>query len=1077
MWQVSVPDGTPLLPPDWQTRSPLYLSKPRLVAVCVLACDESPNLSDSLSQEPPKPLSQPSPSKRNLLGRLAAAPPGNRHSSVSLLEGLSDPNAWVDIPGASNPSNGSYGSLPLEGGHRSPTTLAELAIDEDIRRRATVLVQQHVVTEAEAVDICKANPGLSDYHTSLQLTWLETRHQVAGTIFRSVRWWADPNELLELLEQALQVPASPPTCLLLDRFATWSRDARRAWRRAVCHALKYWARLAVEDLNAPGCQPKLQRILSQIEQSQLLGSNELTALHAAVFNPVGHVTPRLRNEALPPTTTTLTLLTDLNSHQAANIAQQLTILDWDLTAGINVDQLRQEVKSDHSSSSQLQAAIKHGNRIRLWGVESILAAPTPSSRAEVMVRLLKVCEQLQLLGNYNTLLSLFGALNHAAVGRLKKTFASLSKSANKLRASLDDLLTPADNHENYRKALLQAQNNGEPAMPYLGLYLKDLMAVHNSYKTSDPDAPDADTAGVNLAKLLVLNKLLLSFTDAHLHVPAVVPDLDTLASLRKALEIEPASEANLYDRSLALEARDGSSSTLSVPGSPALHDTSGKSSDHRPRSWSRTRLFKRHNKKASTPIRHETVEQATFEEETQRAERGLAHLASLPGLDDARDALQLVLTQLAEQMLRLGSDPNDLESGHPDADYHLYSRLKARVEELPQWSQLDKLRTSDNLSDALSQLLYKWVILAGCKQLSLHPGTGDSDSQHSSPMPSFQHRLRSDHTSDGASPTLQRRSRTSASINLGDFNSSPADRLASTTSYKSLQDLDTLRMYRKPSVVSSRSVFSQVSTEQHLSPLLLRATCLPTLGFSIEWLLANADTATLETGQSISPSDEQELPCLLNVGFCHLSATNNPAETASFGSSAVVMIPQGYQLTAMQPTKLWFWVAKGLQSPSSASLPILLDSPAPSNPAITTSSQPVAPPKPKPGPPPAAPKPKSQPNTRVVLSQPQHDDLISSPRRHQIATAARQNLARPPGYRRSSVASLPPAALHQASQRMSDGSDFSDLLVLNLPDDDNSDVMTSSKPESIRLAAPERVLLEAREESSIDPALEPCSDV
>ena len=51
-----------------------------------------------------------------------------------------------------------------------------------------------------------------------------------------------------------------------------------------------------------------------------------------------------------------------------------------------------------------------------------------------------------------------------------------------MRASLDDLLTPADNHDNYRKALEQAQGSGEPAMPYLGLYLKDLMSVHNSFK-------------------------------------------------------------------------------------------------------------------------------------------------------------------------------------------------------------------------------------------------------------------------------------------------------------------------------------------------------------------------------------------------------------------------------------------------------------------------------------------------------------------------------------------------------------------------------------------------------------------
>jgi hypothetical protein len=78
------------------------------------------------------------------------------------------------------------------------------------------------------------------------------------------------------------------------------------------------------------------------------------------------------------------------------------------------------------------------------------------------------------------------------------------------------------------------------------------------------------------------------------------------------------------------------------------------------------------------------------------------------------------------------------------------------------------------------------------------------------------------------------------------------------------------------------------------------------------------------------------------------------------------------------------------------------------------------------------------------------------------------------------LTSLPPAALEhvrRVSQRSSDGSDLSELLVLNLPDDDSSDVMTLSKQDAIQLSTPERLFLEAREESIVDAALEPCSDV
>ena len=55
-------------------------------------------------------------------------------------------------------------------------------------------------------------------------------------------------------------------------------------------ACRYWANLAVEDLNVAGCQLQLERIMANITQSQLLSSAELNALQAAVFTPVGHVT-------------------------------------------------------------------------------------------------------------------------------------------------------------------------------------------------------------------------------------------------------------------------------------------------------------------------------------------------------------------------------------------------------------------------------------------------------------------------------------------------------------------------------------------------------------------------------------------------------------------------------------------------------------------------------------------------------------------------------------------------------------------------------------------------------------------
>ena len=100
---------------------------------------------------------------------------------------------------------------------------------------------------------------------------------------------------------------------------------------------------------------------------------------------------------------------------------------------------------------------------------------------------------------------------------------------------LEALLTPTSNHEPYRQEVAAAMLAGKPCMPYLGLYLKDIMSVHNCYEVCGALAPtekrqplgEADTswlllqtrqeggAGVGVTKLLALHKLLQNFSDAH----------------------------------------------------------------------------------------------------------------------------------------------------------------------------------------------------------------------------------------------------------------------------------------------------------------------------------------------------------------------------------------------------------------------------------------------------------------------------------------------------------------------------------------------------------------------------------
>lgn len=57
-------------------------------------------------------------------------------------------------------------------------------------------------------------------------------------------------------------------------------------------------------------------------------------------------------------------------------------------------------------------------------------------------------------------MSIHGAFTHAAVGRLKQSFASLPRTISKDLHSLNVLLSPSNNHERYRKAASQVALGG-----------------------------------------------------------------------------------------------------------------------------------------------------------------------------------------------------------------------------------------------------------------------------------------------------------------------------------------------------------------------------------------------------------------------------------------------------------------------------------------------------------------------------------------------------------------------------------------------------------------------------------------
>ncbi|KAI8888745.1 ras GEF, partial [Backusella circina FSU 941] len=126
---------------------------------------------------------------------------------------------------------------------------------------------------------------------------------------------------------------------------------------------------------------------------------------------------------------------------------------------------------------------------------SILLPQEASSRAQLVHYWIKVASCCLDVSNYQTLKAIVSALNTPPVQRLKRTWAYVPrKSASRLE-SLDELMSEANNYENYRETLgtensLQLlEHYAKPTVPFLGTFIHDITYLLAAYKKSGYEHP------------------------------------------------------------------------------------------------------------------------------------------------------------------------------------------------------------------------------------------------------------------------------------------------------------------------------------------------------------------------------------------------------------------------------------------------------------------------------------------------------------------------------------------------------------------------------------------------------------
>ncbi|XP_012495259.1 PREDICTED: ras-specific guanine nucleotide-releasing factor RalGPS1 isoform X3 [Propithecus coquereli] len=259
-------------------------------------------------------------------------------------------------------------------------------------------------------------------------------------------------------------------------------------------------------------------------------------------------------------------------------ASQITLMDIPVFKAIQPEELAScgwSKKEKHSLAPNVVAFTRRFNQVSFWVVREILTAQTLKIRAEILSHFVKIAKKLLELNNLHSLMSVVSALQSAPIFRLTKTWALLNRKDKTTFEKLDYLMSKEDNYKRTREYIRSLKM--VPSIPYLGIYLLDLIYIDSAYPASGSIMENEQRSNQMNNILRIIADLQVSCSYDHL---TTLPHVQKyLKSVRYIEELQKFVEDDNYKLSLRIE--PGSSSPRLVSSKEDLAGPSAGSSSAR----------------------------------------------------------------------------------------------------------------------------------------------------------------------------------------------------------------------------------------------------------------------------------------------------------------------------------------------------------------------------------------------------------------------------------------------------------------------------------------------------------------